>query len=68
MNMRTLGPDFAFENALAAAEEQDADFFGGLAGSQEGRQKKLLLGESERCRNKSRLIRSTISFLRGESS
>jgi hypothetical protein len=67
MNMKTLGPDFAFANALATAEDQDADFYEGLAARQECRQMELLRGESERCRNNSRLIRARISFLRGES-
>ncbi len=66
MNMRTLGPDFAFENALATAEEQDADFFEDLARRQEDRQRELLLGEAARCRSKARSIRSTISFLGGK--
>ncbi len=66
MNIRTLGPDFAFENALATAEEQDADFFEGLARRREDRQRELLLGEAERCRSKARSIRFRISFLRGK--
>ena len=68
MNMRTLGPDFSFETALATAEDQDADFYEELAVRQEGGQRELLRRESERCRHNSHSIRARISFLRGESS
>ena len=63
MHVRTPGQEFAFEDALAIAHEQDAEFFEDLADRQEGRRRTLLLGEAERCRNNASTIRYRVSFL-----